>query len=161
NSRVFTAWDAQNRLQAYAVEGKGADLASCIHEWGGGVSKLMPLFAFAVKESAHPLTVMAPVHSANLIRQLTTAGASQNSGVLGMIKILNTPALMTKIKKHIRGMGFEDVVFEPREGRFYLGYKTEIFHTDSESDLVRLIFGPQQASQLHPFDEQTADVLEK
>jgi predicted acetyltransferase len=34
NSRVFTAWDNENRLQAYAVEGKGADLSQCIHEWG-------------------------------------------------------------------------------------------------------------------------------
>lgn len=161
NSRVYTAWDEQNKLQAYAVEGKGADLTACIHEWGGGVSKLLPLLSFAVKDSGKPLTLMAPAHSTNLIRQLSAAGAQAHTGVLGMIKILNMPSILTKLKKYIRAMGFEDVVLEPREGRFYLGYKEEIFHTDSESDLVRLIFGPQKASQLHPFDKETAEMFEK
>jgi predicted acetyltransferase len=35
NSRVYTAWDKNNQLLAYAVEGKGADLTNYIHEWGG------------------------------------------------------------------------------------------------------------------------------
>jgi len=161
NMRVYTAWDEQNKLQAYAVEGKGADLDGYIHEWGGGVSKLLPLIRFALQEQKRPLTVMAPVHSQNLIRQLQAAGAQEHSGILGMIKILNAPHLLTKIKKHIRALGIEDVVLEPRDGRIYMGYKEEIFSTDTESDLVRLLFGPLKASQLKVFDAETAATFEK
>ncbi len=161
NSHVFTAWDEQNRLQAYAVEGKGADFDSYIHEWGGGVSKILPLLSYAIKERGQALTLIAPAHSANLIRQLTLAGAKETSGVLGMIKILNPTSFLQKIKKYVRGMGIDDLVLEPREGKFYMGYKQEIFQTDTESDLVRLIFGPLKASQLHGFDKETAQVFEK
>lgn len=161
NTRVYTAWDEQNKLQAYAVEGKGADLEGYIHEWGGGVSKLLPLLKFATQEQKKGLTIITPPHSQNLIRQLREAGASQHSGILGMIKILNAPNLLTKIKKYIRSTGIEDVVLEARDGRYYMGYKSEIFSTDSESDLVRLLFGPLKASDLKAFDKETVEVFER
>jgi GNAT superfamily N-acetyltransferase len=161
NMRVFTAWDEKNALQAYAVEGKGADLDGYIHEWGGGVSKLLPLIKFALAERKRPLTVISPSHSQNLIRQLVAGGAQEHGGVLGMIKILNTQNLLTKIKKYIRALGIDDVVLEPRDGRIYMGYKQEIFSTDAESDLVRLLFGPLKASQLKAFDPATAATFEK
>lgn len=161
NTRVFTAWDEQNRLEAYAVEGKGADLEGYIHEWGGGVSKLLPLIRYAIGERKMPLNVIAPVHSQNLIRHLVAGGGEETSGVLGMIKILNTPHLLTKIKKYIRALGIDDVVLEPRDGRIYMGFKSEIFSTDAETDLVRLLFGPLKASQLKVFDQVTAATFEK
>ena len=161
NARVFTAWDEHNKLQAYAIEGKGADLDGYVHEWGGGVSKLLPLLKFAMQAEKRPLTVIAPAHSANLIRQLKVLGAVESSGVLGMIKILNAPNLLLKMKKYIRALGIDEVVLEPREGKFYLGYKDNIFSTDAERDLVRLIFGPIKASQLHPFDAPTSEVFER
>ncbi|MBX3021023.1 MAG: GNAT family N-acetyltransferase [Bdellovibrionales bacterium] len=161
NSRVYTAWDAENKLQAYAVEGKGADLDGYIHEWGGGVSKLLPLLQFAVKSSKRPLHLISPSHAQNFIRQLKEAGATEHSGVLGMIKILNAPNFLLKIKKYARAMNAEDTVLEPRDGKYYLGYKSEIFSTDAEADLVRLIFGPLKASQLHPFDKETSETFEK
>lgn len=161
NMRVFTAWDEHNSLQAYAIEGKGADLEGYIHEWGGGVSKLLPLIRYATQERKRALTVIAPAHSQNLIRQLTAAGADQHSGILGMIKILNAPHLLAKMKKHIRHMGIDEVVLEPREGRFFIGYRDQIFSTDSEADLVKLIFGPLKASQLNAFDSSTAEIFEK
>jgi len=161
NMRVYTAWDDQNRLQAYAIEGKGADFEGYVHEWGGGVSKLLPLFEFIAKERAKSFTVIAPAHAYNLILSLTSLGARQHSGVLGMIKILNVPSLLTKVKKYVRGMGLEEIVFEPRDGQFYLGYKQQIFRTDSETDLIRLIFGPNKASHLKVFDPETAAAFEK
>lgn len=161
NSKVYTAWDEQNRLEAYAVIGKGADLEGYIHEWGGGVSKLMPLLSYAVKESARALTLITPAHSTNLIRQLTAAGCKEHSGVLGMIKILNPAPFLTKIKKFVRGMGVDEVVLEARDGKFYLGYKQEIFSTDTDTDLVRLIFGPLKASGLKVFDKETAEIFDK
>lgn len=161
NSRVFTAWDEQNRLQAYAVEGKGADLDGYIHEWGGGVSKLLPLIRYAIQQQKRPLNLITPSHSANLIRQLVAGGGVEHSGVLGMIKLLNPPAFMTKIKKYVRAMGVEDLVLEPRDGRYYMGYKDQIFSTDTETDIVRLVFGPLKASQLSSFDKETSEVFEK
>jgi hypothetical protein len=161
NSRVFTAWNEHNKLEAYAVEGKGADLDGYVHEWGGGVSKLLPLLKFAMHSERRPLTLIAPPHSANLIRQLKESGATESRGVLGMIKILNAPNLLLKMKKYIRALGIEDVVLEPREGKYYLGYKENIFSTDAERDLVRLFFGPVKASELHPFDQPTAEIFER
>ena len=160
NSRVFTAWDESNRLQAYAVEGKGADLETYIHEWGGGVSKILPLLKYAVGERG-PLTLISPSHSANLIRQLELAGCKQHSGVLGMIKILNPANVLTKMKKYVRAMGEEEIILEARDGKFYLGYRQQLFTTDAETDLVRLIFGPIKASQLNGFDAETSAAFEK
>lgn len=160
NSSVFSAWDENNRLQAYAVEGKGADLEGYIHEWGGGVSKLLPLLKFAVQERG-PLNLIAPAHSANLIRQCELIGCKTHSGVLGMIKILNANNLLTKMKKYVRGMGVDDIILEARDGKFYLGHKQQIFTTDAEQDLVRLIFGPVKAGQLGAFDKETAEAFEK
>nr|HMN69731.1 GNAT family N-acetyltransferase [Bdellovibrionales bacterium] len=161
NSRVFTAWDEQNRLQAYAIEGKGADLDGYIHEWGGGVSKLLPLIRYATQERKRALNIIAPAHSENLIRQLQAAGGREHRGVLGMIKLLNTPHFLSKIKRYIRSTGAQDVVLEAREGQYYIGHKEQIFRTDLESDLVRLIFGPLKASQLTALDPETMDVFEK
>lgn len=161
NARVYTAWDAENRLQAYAVEGKGADLEGYIHEWGGGVSKLLPLLKFAVQSQKKALNLIAPSHSTNLIRQLQAAGCKDHSGVLGMIKILNPSNFLLKIKKFLRASGHEDLVLEPRDGKFYLGHKEQIFQTDAESDLVRLVFGPLKASQLKGFDPATAEAFDK
>lgn len=161
NSRVFTAWNADNRLQAYAVEGKGADLDGYIHEWGGGVSKLLPLLSYAVGLEKRELTVISPAHCANFIAKLKDAGARESRGVLGMIKILNPGNFLVKVKKYARAQGAEDVVLEPRGGLYYMGCKDKIYSTDIESDLVRLVFGPLTASQLHAFDADTAAVFEK
>src|SRR5690606_38318025 len=43
NSRIYTSWNSDGSLAAYAVEGKGADLDGYIHEWGGGVRALSAL----------------------------------------------------------------------------------------------------------------------
>lgn len=161
NTRVYTAWDQAGVLKAYAVEGKGADLNGYIHEWGGGVSELLTLFAHIRKVQNRPITVISPSHSENLIRQLKAKGATQNEGFLGMIKLLNTSTLFGKIKRHSRALGVENLVLEQRDGQFVFGTGDNVFKTDSEADIVRLIFGPQKASQIYKFDKQTTEILEK
>lgn len=161
NSTVYTAWDDQSRLQAYAVEGKGMDLTGYIHEWGGGVSKLLPLLRHIRVSQNRPITVLAPKHAANLIRQMNALGVSSFDGILGMVRLLNVQNILFKVKKYTRALGYDDVVLEPREGRIYLGKGEQIYSTDSESDLIRLLFGPQKASELYKFDDQVKEVFEK
>ncbi|MBY0386100.1 GNAT family N-acetyltransferase, partial [bacterium] len=50
NSRIYTAWNKNNQLEAYAIEGKGIDLQGYIHEWGGNTSALIELFIAAYKQ---------------------------------------------------------------------------------------------------------------
>ena len=161
NARVYTAWDASNRLCAYAVEGKGADLEGYVHEWGGGVSKLIPLLRFVTNARGGDLHVISPAHSTNLIRRLKDLGASEHGGVLGMIKILNAKNLLTKIKKYARAMGADDLALEARDDLFYLGTGEDMFRTDAEADLVKLIFGPLKASQINGFNKTAAAALER
>ena len=42
-----------------------------------------------------------------------------------------------------------------------MGYKSEIFSTDTEADLVKLIFGPLKAGQLNAFDPATVETFER
>lgn len=160
NSRVYTAWDSTGQLKAYAIEGKGADLSGYIHEWGGGVSALLPLFAHIRKTQNRPITVILPSHSENLIRSLRENGISINEGFLGMIKILNTKNLFAKVKRHSRHLGIADFVLDQQNGKFFIGTKDQIFQTESEQDIVRLIFGPHKASQIHDFGPG-AETLER
>ena len=161
NSRVYTAWDGAGQLKAYAIEGKGADLNGYIHEWGGGVQAMLALFDHIRKKQNRPITVIIPGHSNNLLRALSEQKIALNEGFLGMIKILNPDHLFAKIKRHARGLGVSDLVLERQGGKFYLGAGEEVFMTDSEQDVVKLIFGPLKASQIHEFGKTAADAMEK
>lgn len=154
NTRVYTAWDEQGQMLAYAIEGKGADFSGYIHEWGGAVSKLLPLFSHIRQTQGRPLTIIAPAHSRNLIRQLQEKGATVHDGVLGMIKILNPDLLYAKVRRYARNLGIDDFTLENRQGITHFGFGAEIFRTDSEADVIRLIFGPLKASQLHEFSPE-------
>ena len=161
NSRVYTAWDSKGQLKAYAIEGKGADLDGYVHEWGGGVSALITLFAHIRKSQKRTITIIVPQHSQNLVRTLSEKGLRMNDGFLGMIKLLNTSNLFSKIKRHARGLGVADLVLEQQGNKFYIGAGTNVFMTDSEADLVKLIFGPLHPSHIHDFGAETAAVMEK
>lgn len=160
SSRVFSAWDQQGRMVAYAVEGKGADLTHHIHEWGGAVSHLLPLFDFARKTIGSPITVLSPGHSRNLIRQLEAKSVVPVAGVLGMIKILNPDLLFSKIRRYARSQGFDQLVLEQKQNETYFGWQSAVFKTDRLSDVVKLIFGPTKAKDLYPFESEVNAVLE-
>jgi GNAT superfamily N-acetyltransferase len=161
NAKVYTAWDEHGRMQAYAVEGKGADLSGYIHEWGGGVSKVLPLFHYIRTQQARPITVIAPRQSANLIRSLKERGAASYDGILGMIRLLNVNNILFKAKKYTRALGYEGIILEQRDGRTYLGFGEQIYSTDSQSDLIRLLFGPQKPSEIYPFEGETKKVFDE
>ncbi len=165
NTRVYTAWDVKNNLKAYAIEGKGADLKAHIHEWGGGVAALLPLFNFVYQTQKNPVTIMIPRHSQNLRRKLMDLGFQSNEGFLGMIKPINTTSLFTKVKRFARMQGVADLILEKKADhkgdRYYFGFEGQLFSTDLLSDITRLLFGPQKPSQIHKFTPDVAERLDK
>ena len=161
NSTVYTLWDNANVLQAYAVEGKGADLNGYIHEWGGGVSKILMLLGHIRNKRGKTVTLIAPKHSQGLLRKAAELKIPSHEGFLGMIKIIHATQLFSKIKKYARNMGVADLVLEHRDGMYYMGSSANVFRTDSENDIVRLLFGPAKASDLAEFDAKTKEILEK
>ena len=161
NSRVYTAWDQQGQMKAYAIEGKGADLSGYVHEWGGAVQPLLALFNHIRMVQKRNITVIIPKHSQNLLRALTDQKIALNEGFLGMVRILSTDRLFSKIKRYARNLGVPDLVLERNGGKFYLGAGENIFTTDSERDLVKLLFGPLKPSEVHDFDKETLKVMDE
>lgn len=147
-TQVYTAWEPNGQLAAYAIEGKGADLNGYIHEWGGAVSKLIPLLDYIRKEKATPITVIAPRHAHNLIAQLRNQNVVYNEGFLGMIKIVNFEQLSQKIKKSFRNEGVHDIVLERQGTQFVFGCGKELFTLPEEADITRLLFGPVELEAL-------------
>lgn len=160
NSHLYTAWGTDNQLKAFLVEGKGVDLQGYIHEWGGDVDSLISLISFAQTQSDQTLTLLSPAHAINLISRLESLGAQRFDGILGMIRILNPSQFMFKIKKHLRSVGVEGIVFEYRDDQFYMGCEGEILKTDSGADVARLVFGPNKPSDLYPFKGKMKEVFE-
>lgn len=161
NTQVYTAWGQNNQLLAYAVEGKGADLKGHIHEWGGQLPELFALLNYIRKTTQSNPRLLAPSHSVNLTRQLEAAGIKREENFLGMIKILRPDLLCAKIKKASRDMGINDFIFERQDGFFYIGRPGHVFKTDSFIDITKLIFGPWNPDDIHPFDQQSLEVLNR
>lgn len=160
-TRIYTAWEPNGQLAAYAVEGKGADLGGYLHEWGGGVSKLLALVSWIRSQRQGPLTVIAPRHSSNLVSQLTRTGAAVNEGFLGMIKVLNFDQLAAKIKRGFRAEGVADIVLERQGDALLFGIGNELFTLQQEADIIRLLFGPVDIGALDMFSETARAKLGK
>ncbi|MFS4458418.1 GNAT family N-acetyltransferase [Bdellovibrio sp. HCB2-146] len=160
-TKVYTAWETNGQLAAYAIEGKGVDLGGYIHEWGGSVSKLMALFAYIRAQKKQPYTIIVPRHSQNLINQLQTKEVTMNSGFLGMIKLVNFDQLAAKIKRAFRAEGVADIVLEKHPAHFVFGVGQELVTIEQETDLVKLLFGPIDYRALGLFKEETVVKLEK
>ncbi len=140
---AYSAWDQNNQLVAYAIEGKGADLTGYIHEWGGGVSHLLSLLSFIRKDKQTPITVISPSHSINLIQKLKNIdGVVANQGFLGMIKLISHDQIFQKIKRAARSLGMNDFVLERRSGEVFMGLSDDIISISDDRALVRILFGP-------------------
>lgn len=159
-SKVYTAWNKMTgQLEAYCVMGKGADFQSYIHEWGGSVSSILATLQHMVQIEKKKLTLITPPQCTNLIQQLEDHGAEKFYGILAMIKIINPVQLCKKIKRGARALGYDSLVFEYRDNKYYFGYGAEIYQTDSDQDIVRLIFGPNKPGQIHKFGKDALEVL--
>ncbi|WII70718.1 GNAT family N-acetyltransferase [Bdellovibrio sp. 22V] len=160
-TQVYTAWEPNGQLAAYAIEGKGVDLGGYIHEWGGSVSKLMALFSFIRAHKKQPYTIICPRHAQNLIQQLQTKPVTMNQGFLGMIKLVNFEQLAAKIKRAFRAEGVADIVLEKHPNHFVFGIGQDLFTINNETDMVRLLFGPVDYRALGLFKEETIVKFEK
>lgn len=160
-TKIYTAWDKNGTLAAFAIEGKGADLTGYIHEWGGNVSRLMALFDYIYSLKKSSFTVIVPEHSAHLIHQLMQKGASMNQGFLGMIRIVNHEQFFNKIKRAFRNEGVQDIVLEKAKDHFLFGIGKDLFTLNDEADLVRLMFGPIDLQRLDILGERTRLQLSK
>ncbi|MBX3018331.1 MAG: GNAT family N-acetyltransferase [Bdellovibrionaceae bacterium] len=126
NSTLYTAWSLDGRLEAFAVEGKGADLRDYVHEWAGSVSSLLQLFNFILMTKNRPFTVIAPRHSQSLAQAFEARDVLRVDGHLGMIKALNRPSLMAKVQRALGAYG---------------GLPAEVDQLN-DADFIRLLFGP-------------------
>ena len=161
NSRVSTAWDTTGKMVAYAIEGKGADLNGYVHEWGGSTSALLSLLTHMRNQQKRDLRVIAPAHASNLISRLTELGCTQHGGYLGMMKILRMDSVFTKMHRHARTLGISDLVLEMRAGKAHFGRGAQVYSTDSDTDMLRLMFGPEKPSAIHKFDPATAGAFDE
>lgn len=159
NSHLFTAWDQNNQLVAYAAEGKGADLVNYIHEWGGQVDALMDLFCYVRQQKNEAITIMTPLHSRNLREHLSQFCNVSHQGYLGMIKTTNRDALFNKIKRAFRAEGYEKIVFEEQNGRIVFGYGSDLYTLENEADLTQLLFGPLNINSLDFVSAETKQKL--
>jgi GNAT superfamily N-acetyltransferase len=150
NTHVYTAWNDKNELMAYAIEGKGADLKGYIHEWGGGVSSLLPLFGHIRRTIGTPITIIAPQQSQNLIRHLSDWNVTMNEGFLGMIRPVNVDNLFFKIRRYARQLGLHDFVLESTPSGYTIGRKNDVATIQGLGELTRLIFGPLDTTILKP-----------
>ncbi len=141
NSNLFTAWDQNNNLVAYAVEGKGADLINYIHEWSGQVDALLDLFQFIRNQKNQMITIMTPSHSQNLRNKLSLTSQLSHQGFLGMLKVVNADALFLKVKKAFRAEGHE-ITFEKQGNNYVFGFGNDLYTLEKETDMLQLIFGP-------------------
>lgn len=126
NTKLYTAWDANGQLEAFAVEGKGMDLTDYIHEWSGSIPSLFALFNYILLEKKKPFVLMAPKHSLQLIKSLNSQNFFHHEGFLGMIKILDRAQLLAKVDRAFKSMGMAGPDLKN------LG----------EPELIRLLFGP-------------------
>ncbi len=162
NSNVYSLWNPDGSLGAYCVEGKGADLGGYIHEWGGGVSKILELLKYIQQDQNKPITIIAPAHASNLIEKSVERGAQKNEGFLGMIKLLNEDAFFKKIHRHARGdLGMTNLVLEKEGDEYRIGTTEQYLKSDSPVDIIPLIFGPRRFSEVKGFDPKAAEQLEK
>ena len=158
-TQVYSAWDLQGQLVAYAIEGKGADLSGYIHEWGGSVSKLLALLSWIYREKQKPFTLIMPFHALNLKMKLEQFSFKSHPGYLGMIRIVNGEQFLTKLNKAVRLCGVTQVLFSKRGHNYSLQIRDKNVTFHSERDFVQYVFGP--TSEIHELSQEENQLLSR
>ena len=162
NSNVYTAWNPDGTIAAYAVEGKGADLQGYVHEWGGGVEALTALLNYIYIQRGEAFTIIMPGHSVNLIHTLERQGFRTHQGYLGMMQVLNPKFLFPKIVRHAQvDLGISDFVFQVDKDGYYFGAGDNVVKIKREKDLTRLLLGPIDVTSIQGLTIETQEKLKK
>ncbi len=159
NSHIYTAWGHDNQLLAYAVEGKGLDLQSFIHEWGGQTPALIELINFIVNSEGKTYHLMVPQHATQLRTYLDQLNLTCHHGYMGLIRIHNFDHVAQKVKKAFRAEGFEHIVLEKQNDKVIFGYGSDLYTLDYETDLVKILFGPTHLEDLGFIKEDTLKIF--
>jgi predicted N-acetyltransferase YhbS len=162
NSNIYTLWESNGTIGAFAVEGKGADLGGYIHEWGGSVSRLIQLFKYIQTEQARTITVICPRHSQNLIEQCRKLNAGVHEGFLGMMKMVNEEKLFQKIQRHARqDLGVANLVLDKQGDEYRIGTTEQFICTHNEGEILQFIFGPRLFTDVKGLSKNTLDILDR
>lgn len=161
NSKVATGWSKEGKLLAYLIEGKGADLNGYIHEWGGMLPELLDLVAREQANQNRSLRLIVPGHSQNLIHTLESSGVAAHRGYLGMMKILDLPAILQKLNRTARSYGHGAFEFKTNGSELTFGTPNVSYSAQNPTDILRLLLGPERPKDLQMFDETTSIVLDK
>lgn len=95
-------------VAAYACVGRGADLAGCMHEWGGASDDVLLLAREHLRRrtlagASPPLYLMSPSDAHALHARLAELGVEGHRGVLGMVKLLDLPGATDFVRRAARG----------------------------------------------------------
>ncbi len=162
NSHIYTLWEPNGTIGAFAVEGKGADLGGYIHEWGGSVSRLLQLFKYIQTDQNKVITVICPRHSQNLIEQCRRMKAGVHEGFLGMMKIVNDVSLFQKIQRHVRqDLGISNLVLDKNKDEYRIGTDEQFICTTSEGEILQFIFGPRSFNDIKGLNKSTTETLNR
>lgn len=161
NSNIYTMWNPQNQLVAYAVEGKGVDLQNYIHEWGGSTPDILDLISYMIQSEKQTYTFMCPHHSLNLRNKLRMMCDFSNDGFLGLIKINNFDRLASKIKKMFLAEGIDQITLEKKDGEIIFGHKTDLYNLKNENDFVKILCGPTSLKDLGFVSADVCKVFDK
>jgi GNAT superfamily N-acetyltransferase len=91
----FYVLEREHDVLAYGVVGRGHDLRGCLHEWGGNELLLPTLVSgVAAIRDERELYVMSPPWKRQAARAMAYHRTARNSGALGMLRVLDRPALL-------------------------------------------------------------------
>lgn len=161
NSRIHSVWDKTNKLLAYAIEGKGADLQGYVHEWGGDTSALMALFSQVRQKSESTLRILVSPHHQNLLRQLKDHSGEEYQGCLCMMKWIDPDRMFRKLNVYAAQMGVKNFNLSREDQLYKLQVGSSLFQTDHGTDFIPLLFGPTRPSDFAMFDAESVDQLSR
>ncbi len=159
NSTVATCWSQDNKLLAFAVEGKGLDLSCYVHEWGGQSTPLLHLLDQLRLHKKSDLRVLVPQHSQNLVAKLQDGGAHKYPGYLGMIRIMNPDNFWRKLKRSSRLKAIAGWELLVEQDSLRLQTRENTYEFRDRAALTQLIFGPTDPGTLAAFNGEELALL--
>lgn len=155
-AQIYSSWNAEGQLIAYAVEGKGLDLPGYIHEWGGETEDLIQLFNYILKVRGSPFTVLTPYHAFALRKKLKATATFEHLGYLGMMKVLRPELWIEKINKALSLSPVKDCKMSYANEKYTLTHLNATYQFD-EKQILSLVYGPESLDLIS--DEKTREAL--